>query len=192
MALLALPWLHASSKNNITFSLSHIDPDNHQIALPFTSPTYTSLSLTTLLHLNKKSSTSSTSPEQHWAQILSSRFIPIHLPVSTLSSAVPPHTLVKVCLSLLLSTCTHLPLPSPSIRFRNILNFELSCASVIHSFFTSHHAQSFNICPIPLTVSPSSFSTTSFVHSNFSKLHCKSSNHFTLPWASHAYIVQPV
>ena len=98
----------------------------------------TSLSLSTHVHLNKKCSTTSTSPELHWVQILSSCFIPTHLPVSTHSTTVPPLSLDRMRLIPFLSTCAHLALPPPSKRFCNTLKFDLAFLSLSHPLLLHH------------------------------------------------------
>ena len=122
MALPALASSHACMPRPKSIPPPPTDPENHQLAIPFASSTPHSLS--TQLHLNKKCSASSTSPELYRAQILSSRFIPTHLLVSTHSFAVLPLSLDRMHLSHFLSTCTHLALPPSSIRFCNTLDFE--------------------------------------------------------------------
>ena len=91
-------------------SLHHIYPEIQLRTIISTCFSISALSLAILLHLNKKCSTSSTSPEPHCVQILSSLDSPTHLLDSTLSSAVPPLSLAKIRLRLFLPTCTHLDL----------------------------------------------------------------------------------
>ena len=79
---------HPNQYNNTTFYFSHrCRESSTSSTICFTS---VSQSLSTLLHLNSECSIFSTSPKVHWAHTLSCCFIPIHLPVSTCSFAVPP------------------------------------------------------------------------------------------------------
>ena len=115
--------------------LHHIYPETQStiFSICFSS---IALSLAILLHLNKKC---------YCAQTLSSLYSPTHLPDSTLSSAIPPLCLAKICLRLFLSNCTHLNLHPLPISLCSTPSFDLSFASHNHSFLTSLYTKSFNI-----------------------------------------------
>ena len=111
MAPPALKSLQPSSNTSVTFSLSpHSSNPVIASAILFIS---TSLSVTSPSHLSTKCSTFSTSLKPHWPQILSFFFSPIHLPISTLNSAVPPCNFAIIRLSSFLAPYTHLALHPP-------------------------------------------------------------------------------
>ena len=109
----------------VSLSLRHLSPQTQLCATSVILFISTLLSVTSPSHLSTKCLTFSTSLKLHWPQILSSLFSPIHLPVSTLNSAVPPLNFAIIHLSSFLTTCTHLTLHPPSIRFFTIPNFDL-------------------------------------------------------------------
>ena len=105
MAFPAFKSLQPSSNTSVTSSSPRSSKPAVTSTILFIS---TSLSFTSPSHLSTKCSTFSTSLNPQWPQILSSLFSPIHLPVSTFNSAVPPLNFAIIHLSSFIASYTHL------------------------------------------------------------------------------------
>ena len=120
-------------------SLHHIYPETQLKSFLHASPA---------LHSHLPSCfTSSSSPEPRCVHILSSVDSPCNpsARLYTLSSAILPLSLAKICPKLFLPTCTHLDLHPLPINLCNTSGFDILFPSDSNSFLTSLHAQSFNI-----------------------------------------------
>ena len=100
-------------------------------------------------HLKSQCITYSTSPELHSLQVLSSRFTPRHLPISTWRGAVPPRNLRIILLSLFIFIPAHRDSSPHSMMMVCIVdNFGLLSSSSLHFSCTFLHA---TLCSIPFS-----------------------------------------
>ena len=100
-------------------------------------------------HLKSQCITSSTSPELHSLQVLSSRFTPRHLPISTWRGAVPPRNLTIILLSVFIFIPAHRDSSPHSMMMVCIVdNFGFLSSSSLHFSCTFLHA---TLSSIPLS-----------------------------------------